>query len=253
MVEVIYTGRLGNRLFQYCFGRIVAEHLGWQLRADSIKGFPATQCRITGVQFSEPVLKLQGDAVVDFSAFLEDTGPCRLVVRAWMQRFEYYRPYVTRIRQWLEPEPPVAGSFPVAGPNDLLLNFRLGADYLERNWILHPAFYAQVLELENHVGKIYVCYDSAEPKSRQLLDGYLRAIGSLRPYLFVQPIRWSIFISFGNSEESPCVQALFPGGRRFSQMLIGSISRTFEDQVHPAGAIPEQYGKLDWRLTSHDT
>src|SRR5581483_7553762 len=31
-VEVQYLGRLGNHLFQYAFGRIVAEALGYELR-----------------------------------------------------------------------------------------------------------------------------------------------------------------------------------------------------------------------------
>ncbi len=38
MIEVRYKGRLGNNLFQYCFGRILAESLGFTLKAEYIEG-----------------------------------------------------------------------------------------------------------------------------------------------------------------------------------------------------------------------
>jgi hypothetical protein len=38
-VEVLFMGRLGNNLFQYALGRILAEHLGFELRCQA---FPAS-------------------------------------------------------------------------------------------------------------------------------------------------------------------------------------------------------------------
>ena len=42
MIDVKYNGGLGNNLFQYCFGRILAERLGYALAAPPIPGFAGT-------------------------------------------------------------------------------------------------------------------------------------------------------------------------------------------------------------------
>ena len=42
MIHVEYGGRLGNNLFQYCFGRILATELGYKLEAPRINGFQGT-------------------------------------------------------------------------------------------------------------------------------------------------------------------------------------------------------------------
>lgn len=40
MIEVRYRNRLGNNLFQYALGRILAEEKGYALKAAPIAGFP---------------------------------------------------------------------------------------------------------------------------------------------------------------------------------------------------------------------
>ena len=42
MVTVKYLGRLGNNLFQYALGRIIAESLDYPLQASAIDGFDGT-------------------------------------------------------------------------------------------------------------------------------------------------------------------------------------------------------------------
>jgi len=53
MIKVNYDGNLGNNLFQYCFGRILAEELGYQLVANSIPGFPRTFDEISGFNYQD--------------------------------------------------------------------------------------------------------------------------------------------------------------------------------------------------------
>lgn len=48
MVQVRWHGRLGNQLFQYAIGRIIAEMLGYQLNSPPLSGFPATKDRVSG-------------------------------------------------------------------------------------------------------------------------------------------------------------------------------------------------------------
>ena len=44
---------LGNRLFQYCWSREIAEKKGFYFKTDSIPGFPETYDDILGVKFFE--------------------------------------------------------------------------------------------------------------------------------------------------------------------------------------------------------
>ncbi len=53
MVEVKYIGRLGNNLFQYCFARILAQGLGYKLKAEPIAGFPNTKKEVEGCDYSQ--------------------------------------------------------------------------------------------------------------------------------------------------------------------------------------------------------
>ena len=51
MIEVrynkfAYKALIGNNMFQYCLGRILAEELGFALQAEAIPGFPNTAERI---------------------------------------------------------------------------------------------------------------------------------------------------------------------------------------------------------------
>ena len=39
MIQVNFLGRLGNNLFQYAFGRILAESMGYALRSPKISYF----------------------------------------------------------------------------------------------------------------------------------------------------------------------------------------------------------------------
>ena len=43
MITVKYQGGLGNMLFQYCFGRMLATRLGYKLNASHINGFSSTK------------------------------------------------------------------------------------------------------------------------------------------------------------------------------------------------------------------
>ena len=98
MVEVQYRGRLGNRLFQYCFGRIVAEGLGFALHAEPIPGFAGTAEAVRGAIHERPVVTLEHH-VVDLEALLGDPRPRRIVAHGYFQRYEYYRAFRDVIRR----------------------------------------------------------------------------------------------------------------------------------------------------------
>jgi hypothetical protein len=100
MVDVRYRERLGNNLFQYCMGRILAEGLGFALQAEPIAGFPNTQQCVEGARYEMPEQVLSGHCI-DLRGILADRSPRRIVLNGWFQRSEYYRLHRERIREWL--------------------------------------------------------------------------------------------------------------------------------------------------------
>ena len=52
MIKVTYLGRTGNNLFQYCFGRILAEKTGMKMESEVLEGFPNTKKKVAGKDYS---------------------------------------------------------------------------------------------------------------------------------------------------------------------------------------------------------
>lgn len=141
MIEVKYKARLGNNLFQYCLGRVLAEELGFTLRAEALSGFPRTQETVHGESHLEPVQVLTGHRI-DLEATLRDSRRRRVVLEGWFQRYEYYRPYRARIRSWLQLDPSLAPSCSVP---DLVVNVRR-TDYVALGWALPYSYYATAID-----------------------------------------------------------------------------------------------------------
>ena len=53
MISVNYAGRLGNNIFQYCFGRILAEELGYMMNKNLSEFEYAKE--VNGSNFSSPI------------------------------------------------------------------------------------------------------------------------------------------------------------------------------------------------------
>lgn len=152
MVEVRYDGGLGNYLFQYCFGRILAERLGYRLQAAPIPGFPGTQEEVRGADHSDrEALVLRGQKP-DLSP-LEVPGVARRVVcSGYFQRYEYYRPHAARIKSWLAVRDEIPDQ---VSPADIVLSIRRGRDYIPR-FGLPLSFYEEALRTVPH-GRVYIC------------------------------------------------------------------------------------------------
>jgi hypothetical protein len=104
MVEVKYQGRLGNNLFQYCFGRIVAESLGYRLVAEPIPGFPKTADVVDGVVYEKPLRLFKEDPftqTTDREQLFKKKTPGKILLDGYFQRYEYYKPCKKKIKKWL--------------------------------------------------------------------------------------------------------------------------------------------------------
>lgn len=158
MVEVHYLDQLGNRLFQYCLGRILAEQLGLALTAAPIPGFPGTMEPVAGVHVGHPSLVLEGHRL-ELDRLLADRSPRRLVLRGWFQRYAYYQPHQQAIRRWLQ-RPQAGGERP--HPRDLVVHVRR-RDYLWHGWALPFSWYERLIEQRRFRDLILVTDDPSDP------------------------------------------------------------------------------------------
>jgi len=173
MVEVKYMGRLGNRLFQYCLGRIIAESLGFRLNAGPISGFPGTQEPVPGKDFSNgPLQEFEGQKI-DLQGVLGDHSPRRIVLHGYFQRYEYYQPFKETIRKrWLVPGFPVP---PQRSLREIVLHVRRG-DYVQLGWATPFHFYRDVLESATYE-RVFIVTDVPE-------DPFFRRFRRYQPVVF---------------------------------------------------------------------
>ncbi len=161
MITVEYKGGLGNILFQYAFGRLLAEELGCALRADVIPGFPGTNDVVTGHDYSDKQEIVVEGHQTDMQALLSITEPSHIIVRGGVQRSEYFVPYRDRVRLWMQPECSADCMQPKEA--DLVMHIRRG-DYLrEVGYPLPDSYYINVMEQAKCDRIMIVTDDPADP------------------------------------------------------------------------------------------
>lgn len=156
MIEVIFDGNLGNNLFQYCFGRILATRLGYRLCATAIPGFRRTNDFIDGLAYPDaPEIVLRGQRPkLDF---LQESSPrYRVLLTGYFQRYEYYKPYRNDICTWLAMDD--ERSDVDIGCDDVVVGMRRGRDYIPRHG-LPMSYYDAALSIIKHK-RVFVCTDS---------------------------------------------------------------------------------------------
>lgn len=183
-VRVIFVGRLGNNLFQYAVGRIIAESLGLGLdcgpsqedvydpsSARSGGGsslielqhyFPYAPLHLGGRSLISPIDYFDvaqtpswHGHLIDLPSILANQQARRIQLRGYFQRIEYFAEYRELLRRWFRP---CCGAVPRSiGRDDVLLSIRRGPDYAQRGWTLAMDYYDRVLSGLSHIGRIYVC------------------------------------------------------------------------------------------------
>ena len=125
MVHVNFRCRLGNNLFQYAFGRIVAEEMGYYLSADPITGFPGTADRIAGNVYQSPE-RIYAPWECSFEKIVSDKTERRIVIDGFAQCYHHFVGREQRVRSWLGQGE--NNRVPAIHPDDIVIHVRLG-DY----------------------------------------------------------------------------------------------------------------------------
>jgi hypothetical protein len=201
-VIVVFRGRLGNNLFQYAVGRLIAEHHGFALTYEnlpeslppSMMGVP-TDCgpsatlealhhhfrdaplQIAGTRVETPVEAFEFNRggpwhghTIDLPAILADRTPRQIRLNGFFQRAEYLMPHLDRLRQWFQLTPAALPYVP--GPRDVVVNIRRGTDFGVQDWTLGMAYYERVLAGLADLGRVYVCGTCVDDDVRAALAPY---------------------------------------------------------------------------------
>lgn len=158
---------LGNHLFQYCIGRILAEKYERWLECEPLKNFPNTT-KLIGYGYIGPWHHLTGHILDEESLPIDWPW----IVDGFFQRYEYYKPYKEQIRNdWLK----TVDVFPAKKFCNIHLRL---TDYLEHNQTIALDYYVKCVKLRqaelSEKDKITIVHiitdDSNHPLCKELID-----------------------------------------------------------------------------------
>ncbi len=213
-VEIRYLGHLGNNLFQYALGRILAEELGLALRCLPASDMPVWSQveRMSGIvdrlsawsdQFIDAPQALAGrhgegpqlryvmgerpgwtGQGINVDYLLRHGQRSHIVLHGYFQRTEYYHPYRERICRWFRLRD--APSTVTLQPQDVVVHLRQSLDMFLLDRAIDLNFYREVLGGMADLGRVYVCGLGLDERVRAALARFqpiyldLPAIDTLR-------------------------------------------------------------------------
>lgn len=157
---------LGNRLFQYCWARQIAEKKGFYFKTNPIPGFIETYNDISGIKFFENELVTpEATQIFDMDKIYNHLG--KVIVSGYSQRYEYYVDNKKNIKKWLKIED--EDSYEIPDEDDIVVNVRLG-DYVSLGWDLPIEYYEEMLKNEKYKKAYVVCDEPQNSKLDKLIS-----------------------------------------------------------------------------------
>ena len=169
-VQTIYNNvskqGLGNRLFQYCWARQIAEHKGFYFKVNPILGFAETYNDIPGIKFFEnELITPEATQTFDMEQIYNHLG--KVIICGYSQRYEYYSNNKQNIKKWLKIED--ENLYEIPTEDDIVVNVRLG-DYVNLGWDLPIAYYEEMLNSEKYKNAYIICDEPQNPKLNKLVS-----------------------------------------------------------------------------------
>lgn len=155
VVEIAFQALLGNRLFQFCVGKVIAEELGFKLYCPQIWGFPNTYDYINNkpsvAYKTENILAMHD---IDIKGIVSNSSPRNIRLEGYFQRYKYFEKYSEIIRNdWLKIDPELTCK---QNPEDIVVHIRSKPYYLPFE------YYKKALDSTSY-GRLFICID--EPNS----------------------------------------------------------------------------------------
>jgi len=163
MVELTFTGgRMGDKMFEYAFGRIIAENLNYAYNPikDSDMLYHFNLQKVEGECYNDPIEKINGMNRYDYDLIkkiCENKEKRKIEIKGFFHLYEYYKDYKHKLRQW----------FPLIVKKELNKNavgvhIRNGDYPIE--WRNSNDYYIDILKKENPE-KIYITSDEPDHES----------------------------------------------------------------------------------------
>lgn len=160
MIRVVYNGRLGNNMFQYALGRIIAEMKGYTLIAEPLPMFKTTSQHVEGTYNDTNILYVTNKNYIDFELIRQHNGG--IVLAVWGQNYSYYESHIDKIKNWFNISDSEQ-SFAKPEEDALVIHLRL-EDYVSEGIVLDPkAIITQAQKLKCNRGYI-VTNDITHPQ-----------------------------------------------------------------------------------------
>ena len=173
MVNVELIGGLGNNMFQYAIGKIIANTKEYNLNISNIhllsKYFPNIsnvinkKCVLTNqlnVGYGSTTGYIQN---CDIDAILEHDGLINL--RGFFQKHQFYTKFVDMLRSEFEYN---STNFSKSEPGDLVVHVRLG-DYVSLNHFLQPHIYLNIIQSIDYDRCVIVTDEIENPYLKEFL------------------------------------------------------------------------------------
>ena len=166
MISVNYQGGLGNVLFQYCFGRLLAESLGYKLNAPEVYGFPGTKLKIDGSVYKDSSVVLTGQVVedkltghvVDMNKLIQNPPKSHVICDGHFMNYDYYKPVLNDIKtSWLVLDDEYKKI--KKNNNDVVIHIRLG-DYGPAERLSFSQYETILKNYVKEWDNLYICTDS---------------------------------------------------------------------------------------------
>lgn len=208
MIKVHFIGRTGNNLFQYAFGRIVAEELGYSLIY--VNDNHARQFNIPTI--SKRTIE---NPVIDFNDTIQTNITLEEVIYrgrdhqinlgGYWQKSKFFVPYRDKLKEWMKL--PESEYIKYTDQNkDVILHIRRD-DYLLAKSNIEFNYYDLCLQQLGDLGKVYIIGSGIDEKTKNHFSKYDVSYFNGDPYqdfLFIKGFKRVIM-----SNSSFCWMATF--------------------------------------------